>query len=45
MYADIVGVDNVGVKWLEYCGFVSMEKDPETGELVISFVPPEEDEE
>tara|TARA_B110000305_G_C19456023_1_gene650972 strand:+ start:2314 stop:2658 length:345 start_codon:yes stop_codon:yes gene_type:complete len=42
MYADIVGVDNVAVKWLEYCGFVSMEKDPETGKLTISFVPPDE---
>jgi len=37
MYADIVGADNVGVKWLEYCGFVSMREDPETGELIISF--------
>ena len=45
MYSEIVGVDNVGVRWLEYCGFVSMEKDPETGELKISFVPPDEDEE
>ena len=41
-YADIVGSENVANKWLEYCTYVGMERDPTTGEVNIYFKPPEE---
>ena len=42
-YAAIIGSDNIADKWLEYCTYVSMERNPDTGEIVISFKPPEEE--
>ena len=43
LYADIVGPQNVEVKWLEYCTFVSMVEGAD-GEVEISFTPPEDGE-
>lgn len=42
-YADIVGSDNVADTWLEFCTYVSMERNPNTGDITISFKPPEEE--
>jgi len=42
-YADIVGAENVEVKWLEFCTFVSMIED-EDGKVTVSFTPPEDGE-
>lgn len=42
-YASIVGSQNVANKWLEYCTYVGMERDPTTGEINIYFKPPEEE--
>lgn len=42
-YANIVGSQNVATKWLEYCTYVGMERDPTTGEINIYFKPPEEE--
>jgi hypothetical protein len=42
-YADIVGSDNIDDNWLEFCTYVSMERDPTTGDINISFKPPEEE--
>lgn len=43
-YAEIIGSENIGDKWLEFCTYVSMERDPMTGDINISFKPPEEEE-
>jgi len=43
VYADIVGPENVEVKWLEFCTFVSMIQGAD-GEVEISFTPPEDGE-
>lgn len=40
-YALLVGSKNVADKWLEYCTFVGMERDPQTGEVQIYFKPEE----
>ena len=40
LYADIVGTENVEVKWLEFCTFVSMIQGADGG-VEISFTPPE----
>ena len=42
-YADIVGSYNIDDNWLEFCTYVSMERDPTTGDINISFKPPEEE--
>ncbi len=42
-YAEIIGSDNIADKWLEFCTYVSMERDPMTGDITISFRPPEEE--
>ena len=42
-YAGLVGNDKVADKWLEYCTYVGMEKDPVTGKIIITFTPPEEE--
>lgn len=42
-YAEIIGSDNIADKWLEFCTYVSMERDPKTGDITISFKPPEEE--
>lgn len=42
-YAEIIGSDNIADKWLEFCTYVSMERDPTTGDITISFRPPEEE--
>ena len=42
-YAQIIGSDNIADKWLEFCTYVSMERDPKTGDITISFKPPEEE--
>ena len=43
LYAEIVGPENVEVKWLEFCTFVSMIQGAD-GEVEISFTPPEDGE-
>ena len=42
MYIEEVGEDAVPLEWLDYCPFVGMERDPETGKIRITLVKPEE---
>ena len=37
-YIQEVGEDNVPLEWLEFCPYVGMERDPETGALKITLV-------
>jgi len=42
-YAYIFVSENIDDNWLEFCTYVSMERDPKTGDINISFTPPEEE--
>ena len=42
MYLEEVGQDNVPLEWLEFCPYVGMEKDPNTGEIRITLMSPPE---
>ena len=37
-YVDEVGSDNVPLEWLEFCPYVGMERDPETGKIKITLI-------
>ena len=40
MYADEIGPENIGMKWLEYCTFVDFKLDPHTNKITLTFNPP-----
>lgn len=42
MYIEEVGEDNVPLEWLDYCPYVGMVRDTETGKISIHLVDPEE---
>ena len=38
MYMDEVGEEEVPFEWLEFCPYVGMERDPETGKIKITLI-------
>lgn len=41
-YIEEVGESAVPLEWLEYCPYVGMERDPDTGEIKITLISPPE---
>jgi len=38
LYIDEVGEEEVPFEWLEFCPYVGMERDPETGKIKITLI-------
>ena len=38
MYMDEVGEEEIPFEWLEFCPYVGMERDPETGKIKITLI-------